>query len=395
MKKLMEWIKSHKAYTAAAALAVVLGISAAVAAASGVFASAEEKAAGVNESSGITSAADDDNDSAAGFTFHVTADKDWGENSTPAIARITGKDEGNTDVDFYHAVMPGSDGNEGTSTIAVDEGNYEIVFISPVNPDGSAYDMPDVQKITVGADSRKPQSVDCTMTQIPAGEVTDEMLQDIIAQTEEAVKKGDETLKDDAGQSILDKMNENVANNPNVSDETKQNADEAKDQAGNKKTDSSTVDKSQSAVPGKGGSSSSGSSGATGSSEPTSSDTGSSSVQESGSPHTHQWKDHIAKRWVSNWVTVVDTPAQTVSGAQLYTDNGDGTWTGNGEIYWFENGFTLDDFKAILRDKISNEGYIGNYVNVSKNVPAVTHQEDQGYYEEYVDYQYCDCGATR
>ena len=42
-----------------------------------------------------------------------------------------------------------------------------------------------------------------------------------------------------------------------------------------------------------------------------------------------------------------------------------------------------------------NERYIGNYVNRTKTIPAVTHTEDQGYWETYVDYQYCDCGARR
>ncbi len=34
----------------------------------------------------------------------------------------------------------------------------------------------------------------------------------------------------------------------------------------------------------------------------------------------------------------------------------------------------------------------GNYECIS---PEVTHEEDQGYYETYVDYYYCDCGATK
>ena len=53
-------------------------------------------------------------------------------------------------------------------------------------------------------------------------------------------------------------------------------------------------------------------------------------------------------------VTVVDTPAQTVYGAQLYTKNADGTWTSNGAIYWFENGFTRDDLGAIIKDKMKD-----------------------------------------
>lgn len=127
-----------------------------------------------------------------------------------------------------------------------------------------------------------------------------------------------------------------------------------------------------------------------------SSENSSSTSSESENVETENTEiDHTAQRWVSNWVTVVDTPSQTITGAQLYTLHSDGNWYGDGEVYWFENGFTSDDFKEILRDKIRNEGYIGKYVNRYKTIPAATHEEDQGYYETYVDYQYCDCGAKK
>ena len=121
----------------------------------------------------------------------------------------------------------------------------------------------------------------------------------------------------------------------------------------------------------------------------------SSSGSSSQTTHTHLWQEHTATRWVSNWVTVTDIPEQTIYGARLYTQHSDGSWVSDGEEYWFENGFTTDDLASIIKDKIKNEGYIGNYLNISKTVPAVTHEEDQGYYETYVDYQYCSCGATR
>ena len=110
-----------------------------------------------------------------------------------------------------------------------------------------------------------------------------------------------------------------------------------------------------------------------------------------GSSHQHTWKAHQV--WVENIVTVVDTPEQTVRGAQLYTEHADGQWVSDGEIYWFENGFTMEDLKAIIKNKIKNENYIGNYVNRTKTIPAVTHEEDHGSYQ--TDYYYCACGATK
>lgn len=77
-----------------------------------------------------------------------------------------------------------------------------------------------------------------------------------------------------------------------------------------------------------------------------SSENNSSQSSSSAQPaHVHSWKDHTTQRWVSNIVTVVDTPAQTINGAQLYTLHSDGEWYSDGEIYWFENGFTIDDLK--------------------------------------------------
>lgn len=94
-----------------------------------------------------------------------------------------------------------------------------------------------------------------------------------------------------------------------------------------------------------------------------------------------------------NIVTVVDVPEQKVEGARLYTRQADGSWIANGETYWFENGFTVNDLEALIKDKIRNEGYIGSYQNLKRTVPAVTHTEDQGSY--HTDYYYCECGATK
>lgn len=171
--------------------------------------------------------------------------------------------------------------------------------------------------------------------------------------------------------------NASNANNSSNSSESSNNSNSSNSSNSSSSTNSSSSNNSSGT---NGSSSSSSSSSANGSSKPT---------------HVHNWKDHTAQRLVSKKVTVVDEPAKTVQGAQLYTQHDDGTWHSDGKIYWFENGFTLDDFKTILKNKIRNEGYMGNYVNRTKTIEAVTHEEDQEYYETYVDYQYCDCGARR
>ena len=65
---------------------------------------------------------------------------------------MPGADESNTDVDFYHAVLPGSEG-EGTSSVSLEAGAYKVEFLSPVNKDGSVYKTGSAQNIAVSTDT--------------------------------------------------------------------------------------------------------------------------------------------------------------------------------------------------------------------------------------------------
>lgn len=387
MEKAIEWVKNHKPHTAAIAIVVVAVIAESIAAASGAF--TQQDKATIDEQKTVD------------VTLSVTADHGWDENSTPAIAHI----EGNG-VDFYHAVTPDADGNKGTSTVALAEGDYTVSFVSPVNSDGSAFDIYDTGApvdITVDADAETAPAVDCPMTQIPADQVTDEMLQDIIDQTKDAVEKGDETLKGDAGTDILDKLEGNVAQNPNASDETKQEATDAdKEVDVNKEpaqtTPPATTDNSntgsQSSNTGN-QSTSTGSSNSGSTSTGNSGNSGSSSSQPSkpSKPaHTHTWVNHTATRqvWVSNWVDVPDYGTQQVA-------------VGNKYIFAYDGYTTTDinDAKAHARALIMQgvpENYRTETIYETQTVQTGSHKEDHGSYttESYVDYVYCSsCGARQ
>ena len=354
MNGLSQWARSHKPQAAAIAAAIVVAIVVAIAVASGAFATSEQQP-------------EQQESRTVDVTLSVTADHGWDENSTPAIAHIEGDD-----VDFYHAVTPDAEGNKGTSTVALAEGDYTVSFVSPVNSDGSAFDIYDTGApvdITVDADAETAPAVDCPMTQIPADQVTDEMLQDIIDQTKDAVENGDETLKGDAGTDILDKLEGNVAQNPNASDETKQEATDAdKEVDVNKEpaqtTPPATTDNSNS---------------------------GSSSSQPSQPAHTHTWVNHTATRqvWVSNWVDVPDYSTQKVVVGNTYT---------------FSDGYSttsIDSAKAHAKELIlagKDSGYQTTPVYEEQTVQTGSHKEDHGSYktETYVDYVYCSsCGARQ
>ena len=392
MNGLSQWARSHKPQAAAIAAAIVVAIVVAIAVASGAFATSEQQP-------------EQQESRTVDVTLNVTADHGWDENSTPAIAHIEGND-----VDFYHAVTPDADGNKGTSTVELAEGDYTVSFVSPVNSDGSAFDVYDTGApvdITVDADAETAPAVDCPMTQIPADQVTDEMLQNIIDQTKDAIENGDETLKGEAGTGILDKLEGNVAQNPNASDETKQEATDAdKEVDVNKEpaqtTPPATTDNSNTGSQSSNTGNQSTSTGSSNSGSTSTGNSGNSGSQSSSQPskpskpskpaHTHTWVNHTATRqvWVSNWVDVPDYGTQQVA-------------VGNKYIFAYDGYTTTDinDAKAHARELIMQgvpENYRTETVYETQTVQTGSHKEDHGSYttESYVDYVYCSsCGARQ
>lgn len=376
MNGLSQWARSHKPQAAAIAAAIVVAIVVAIAVASGAFATSEQQP-------------EQQEPRTVDVTLSVTADHGWDENSTPAIAHIEGDD-----VDFYHAVTPDADGNKGTSTVELAEGDYTVSFVSPVNSDGSAFDIYDTGApvdITVDADAKNAPAVNCPMAQIPADKVTDDMLADIVNKTKDAIKKGDETLKGDAGTGILDKLDGNVAKNPNASDKTKQEATDAdKDVDVNDKpaqttpsakNDGNKADSNAGSQPSNNGSSNSGSA----SSKP------SQSSQPSKPAHTHTWVNHTATRnvWVSNWVDVPDYGTKQVV---------------VGNTFIFSDGYSTTDINAAedhaaeLAIAGKDCGYQTRPIYENQTVQIGSHKEDHGTNktETYVDYVYCSsCGARQ
>ena len=376
MIKIKQWVISHKPHTVAIAVVIVAALCLAVAAGCGTFTT--EKPQDAQEEKTVD------------VTLSVTADHGWDENSTPAIAHIEGND-----VDFYHAVTPDAEGNKGTSTVELAEGDYTVSFVSPVNSDGSAFDIYDTGApvdITVDADAKTAPAVNCPMAQIPADKVTDDMLADIVNKTKDAIKNGDETLKGDAGTGILDKLDGNVAKNPNASDKTKQEATDAdKDVDVNDKPAQTTpsakndnnakADSNAGSQPSNNGSSNSGSA----SSKP------SQSSQPSKPAHTHTWVNHTATRnvWVSNWVDVPDYGTKQVV---------------VGNTFIFSDGYSTTDINAAeahARELImagKDSGYQTRPVYENQTVQIGSHKEDHGTNktETYVDYVYCSsCGARQ
>ena len=107
--------------------------------------------------------------------------------------------------------------------------------------------------------------------------------------------------------------------------------------------------------------------------------------------HQHTWRDHVVTTqiWISNIVIVEDygeIPGEAYAVAICNC------------------GYETEDRGAIeshVEEHINNEEFVNFSVETRYRESTTgvigTHEEDQGHYEtsSYVDYQYCDCGATK
>ena len=364
-------------------------------------------------------------------TINVSVDNGWDADSTPAILHIDSKD---TDVDFFHAITPDAEGGKGTTTVTLAQGTYTVEFISPLNHDGSAYeifDMGTAQEITV--EYGKDMVIDCEMTQIPADKVTDEMIQDIVKKTQDAIAKGDDTLKGDAGKDTLDKLAENVQNSPNASEETKDMAEsvktetevkapEAENQTENKtennaaennnvqnnnsqnnnvqdnsNANNNTVQNNNVQNNNAGNNNTVQNNNSQNNNVQNNTNTQAPAAPSTPAPvekpvekpsapvHTHSWADHTVttQEWVSNMVEVPDYETQTTG-------------------VWVCNCGAVMDISAMDAHMIAHldagEPDNGHTETRTTQVQVGSHTEDQGHYESKttVDYRYCTgCGAKQ
>lgn len=106
--------------------------------------------------------------------------------------------------------------------------------------------------------------------------------------------------------------------------------------------------------------------------------------------HEHSWKEHTAstQTWIPNIVVVDDYETQRLA---------------VGEIFHCNCGYDTSSRDDIKQHGI-NHVLAGEFDNFSievlyeeQQVKVGSHEEDHGYYETstYVDYYYCDCGATK
>lgn len=147
--------------------------------------------------------------------------------SSPVIAHIVNKEE---KVDYYHAY----DANEPHALDVPAEGEYEVSFISPVDKDGSIYEVPKTAKVKSEAEDKDGKDTGDELPfefkPIAADKADADALNAIVKSVGDAVKKGDETLTGANGTKVIELVKENAKANPNADkdkvDEEGQKAEE-------------------------------------------------------------------------------------------------------------------------------------------------------------------------
>ena len=200
--------------------------------------------------------------------------------SSPVIAHIVNKEE---KVDYYHAY----DANDPHALDVPAEGEYEVSFISPVDKDGSTYEVPKTAKVKSEVEEKDGKDAGDELPfefkPIAPDKADADALNAIVKSVGDAVKKGDGTLTGANGTKVIELVKENAKANPNadkdkVDEESQKSEEDNTEGAGNAKPDNGGGDDTTNAGGGSGtqnqggGGSSSGGSGNGGDSE-----------------HTHNW----------------------------------------------------------------------------------------------------------
>lgn len=133
--------------------------------------------------------------------------------SSPVIAHIVNKEE---KVDYYHAY----DANEPHALDVPAKGEYEVSFISPVDKDGSTYEVPKAAKVKAESEDANGKDAGDELPfefkPIAADKADADALNTIVKSVGDAVKKGDETLTGANGTKVIELVKENAKANPNA-----------------------------------------------------------------------------------------------------------------------------------------------------------------------------------
>ena len=133
------------------------------------------------------------------ISFKINIDDGFNKDSTPIVAKITDQSD-KSKVTYTTFTPEDKNGKE----IEMPKGQYEIVMISPVNADGSIYDMG--KTVSIDTASEQERNVNTNCKRIAAENVTSAQIQGIA----DALKEASANESVEISESEITKANERV-----------------------------------------------------------------------------------------------------------------------------------------------------------------------------------------
>ena len=289
----------------------------------------------------------------------VTAD------SSPLITRYVCTDGADKGVEFYHATSA-SDAIKGRDSVQLTEGTWEITAIPIINQDGSITTPAGGGEQAVSGASKDSGSTE---------NVTQDDIDKVLDKVNEAVSKGDGTLKGDAGKDVVNKVTDNASKAPAADkekvEEKKDSATDSAVKAEDKKTDTAKPSTGSGSAPSK-------------------SDSKPSSGSSSKPSHEHTWQAQYRND------PVYETRTRTV----VDQDAWDETVNANYDEFRFSDGYVTTSLADAINHQDSTGCSYSIYTpQVTIHHDAVTHEEQYqvqtGTKQVLTGYRCPGCGATK
>lgn len=281
------------------------------------------------------------------------------EGATPVIVHVSGKSEDGAEVDYYHAFQ------KAEGELELEAGDYKLEYVPVLKADGSLVSASDKPALRVegGAEAAKATAA---AEAKPADQVSAEEVEKALDKVNEAVAKGDETLKGDAGKKVV----ETAAANATASGKVDAAKAEEKKAEGEQKAEEpaapSAPAASQQAPAGNGGSESAPSQGNAQVSAP--------------AQHEHNWVPQTEQRWVQD-SAAWDEPVYSYEAKMICNTCG-----------CVITGSAVDHVASHGRHN-PNGGY--HQENVQIQI-GTNHHDATGHYETVTTGYVCSgCGATK
>ena len=298
--------------------------------------------------------------------------------SSPLITRYVCTDGADAGTEFYHAT-PASDAIEGRDSVRLTEGTWEITAIPIINADGSITTPSGGGEQAIPGESKGSGSTEFAGETMPAGDVTQDDIDKVLDEVNDAVSKGDSTLTGDAGKDVVNKVTDNASKAPAADKEkVEEKKDAATDSAAKaEESRADAVNPSTGSV-----------------SAPSKSDSKPSSGSSSKPSHEHTWQAQYRNDPVyeTRTRTVVDQDAwdeQVLSGSHAVCSDG--------SVFYDNAALAAYCKKMAMAGTPVSYYTVDDYTTVHHE--AVTHQEtyqmQTGTKQVLTGYRCSGCGATK